>query len=229
MRHRRHRAPEHDLATTLAEQRRALAALAVLRSDRAPRALRLRIQLLSGRRAASHRRTIIPAAAAFATAALAAAFLALPAARPTLSVADAAALAVRPTVARVHEPPDGTVTLPHLTAAGLSFPYWGDRFGWRAVGFRRDNLDRRTLTTVIYVRAHQSVAYTIVSGPALTTPTAARSTLEGGTRLVALDRAGRHVVTWLRRGHTCVLSGAGVDEAELLALGSWRGGGAISY
>jgi hypothetical protein len=206
-------------------------AMASLEEDRAPAPLRVRVALIRvmGRRR-QHRR---------GAPALAAAALALVLAIPlvlvgggvggAVSVAEAVALGARPPVAAVHEPPDGRVTLPRVSAAGLSFPYWEDRFGWRAIGFRRDRLDGRTLTTVVYVQAHHRLAYTIVSGPALATPAAARSTLEDGTRLTALDEAGRRVVTWLRRGHTCVLSGAGVSQAELLALGAWRGGGAIPY
>jgi hypothetical protein len=116
-----------------------------------------------------------------------------------------------------------------VTGAGLSFPYWEDRFGWTAVGFRRDRLDGRTLSTVLYVRGARRLTYTIVSGPALRGVTGARATVRAGTRLETIPLGGRMVVTWLRRGHTCMLSGAGVSAAELVALGSWRGGGAIPY
>jgi hypothetical protein len=50
-----------------------------------------------------------------------------------------------------------------------------------------------------------------------------------GTRLASVSLAGRNVVTWERRGHTCVLSGWDVPRSELVALGAWRGHGAIPY
>ncbi len=149
---------------------------------------------------------------------------------PVPSVAQAVALSIRPPLARVHEPPDGRVTLPRVAAAGLAYPYWEDRFGWKAVGFRRDTLDGRTLSTVFYARGGRLVAYTIVSGPALAVTLAgARATARAGTRVETEALRGRTIATWLRRGHTCVLSGAGVSAAELEALGTWRGGGGLKY
>jgi hypothetical protein len=57
----------------------------------------------------------------------------------------------------------------------------------------------------------------------------ARAILQAGTQLHSASLGDRQVVTWLRRGHTCVLSGTGVPAGELTALGSWRGGGVIPY
>jgi hypothetical protein len=37
------------------------------------------------------------------------------------------------------------------------------------------------------------------------------------------------VVTWMRRGQTCVLSGTATSQATLLHLAAWRGGGGIPY
>ena len=48
-----------------------------------------------------------------------------------------------------------------------------------------------------------------------------------GTRLQLFSVGGRTAVTWLRRGHTCVLSGAGVPGRVLLRLAAWRGDGTI--
>jgi hypothetical protein len=169
------------------------------------------------------------AAAVLAAAAIATplALLATSAAAPSL--ADALAPARRPAAARVQPPPDGRVILPQVTGAGLAFPYWGDRFGWQATGIRWDRVHGRTLTTVLYVRGERSIAYTIVSGPPLSAPAAARIAIRGGTRLTSLSLAGRNVVTWMRRGHTCVLSGWNVPTNQLVALGAWRAHGAIPY
>jgi hypothetical protein len=43
----------------------------------------------------------------------------------------------------------------------------------------------------------------------------------------ALALRGRHAVTWLRRGHTCVLSGVRTADAALQRLAAWRDGGDI--
>jgi hypothetical protein len=40
---------------------------------------------------------------------------------------------------------------------------------------------------------------------------------------------GRQVVTWLRGGLTCVLSGADVDRPTLLELAAWKGQGAVRF
>jgi hypothetical protein len=103
--------------------------------------------------------------------------------------------------------------------SGLPFPYWEDRFDWRAAGARTDHLAGRVATTVFYRRGAQRVAYTIVSGQPLAAPASH----------AALSIAGRQVVTWLRRGNTCVLSGRGVPVAELVRLAAWRGHGRIPY
>jgi hypothetical protein len=117
-----------------------------------------------------------------------------------------------------------------VSGAGLTVPYWEDRFGWKAMGLRRDRLDGRTLTTVFYVRGGHRLAYTIVSGPALPAGLAgAHAAVRAGTRLETISRAGRTVVTWRRSGRTCVLSGAGVSAAELVALGSWRPARSLLY
>ena len=116
-----------------------------------------------------------------------------------------------------------------MSAAGVTFPYWEDRFGWQAVSVRTDRLDGRSLTTVTYVRGRQWIAYTIASGSSLPVGTRARPIVRGGTVLRSLSVRERRVVTWLRVGHTCVLSGSGVSTDALLQLGSWRDGGAIPY
>jgi hypothetical protein len=36
-------------------------------------------------------------------------------------------------------------------------------------------------------------------------------------------------VTWVRSGHTCVLTGQGATLPTLLSLASWRHGGEVPY
>jgi hypothetical protein len=54
--------------------------------------------------------------------------------------------------------------------------------------------------------------------------------VRAGTGVVVYPmRSGTQVLTWLRRGHTCVLSGRGVRLDALLKLAVWRGRGRIPY
>ncbi|MGH2856772.1 MAG: hypothetical protein ACRDMJ_04730 [Solirubrobacteraceae bacterium] len=147
----------------------------------------------------------------------------------TPTVADAAVLASRPALAPVPPHHDDSVTLSAPRAARLPYPYWEDHFGFAAVGVRRDKLDARLATTVFYKHANQQIAYTIISGPPLATGSTAQTATRAGTRLRTFTSHGRTVVTWLRRGHTCVLSATRTSLTTLLALASWRGGGGIPY
>jgi hypothetical protein len=45
--------------------------------------------------------------------------------------------------------------------------------------------------------------------------------MRDGTPYRLLTVNGRAVVSWLRQGHLCVVSGHGVDGATLLRLASW--------
>jgi hypothetical protein len=107
-------------------------------------------------------------------------------------------------------------------AAGLPFPNWAGRFGFSAVGMREDRLDGRLATTVFYSRAGQRVAYTIVSGSPLAVGAHTRLSTWNGTVLRSFPAGGRAVVTWLRSGHTCVLSGDWRLESDLLRLAVWN-------
>jgi hypothetical protein len=109
-----------------------------------------------------------------------------------------------------------------MTVNGVAFPYWEDRFGWRAVGARTDRVAGREVTTVFYGNHRgQTIGYAIVSGanpPRISDGMAAR---RGGVRYWLTSVNGAPVVTWLRDGHLCVVSGRGVSGATLLRLASW--------
>jgi anti-sigma factor RsiW len=208
-----------ELQHRLRDQRRAVAAARwAAQRERAPLAVRVRHRALRSRRRSRRPaflrrprlRLGLGLGLAGPVAAVALAVTLIGGAEPGLTVAQAAALATRPALAAVPEPADRSTTLPGLRAAGLPFPYWEDRFGWRATGTRTDRIGGRLLTTVFYRRGAQGIAYTIVSG----TPLAASP---GAT--------GPNTVTWLRYGHTCVLSGRGVAVDELIKL---VGGGETS-
>ena len=104
---------------------------------------------------------------------------------------------------------------------GVPFPYWGERFGWHSTGARADRIGGRAVTTVFYANSDdQRVGYAIFAGaprPKIGGVVAWRS----GVSYRLLDEHGVAVVTWLRDGHLCVVSGRGVSSATLLRLASW--------
>lgn len=218
-------AGSHELRAQLNDQRRAVAAVRELATERAPLALRLR------RRALARRSRALGLELAGGLAALVLVLGAIGGGgHGGLTVADAATIALRPATAPVSTPPDNHVTLPRLEAAGLPFPYWEDRFGWVATGVRSDDVRGRRLTTVFYRSHGRQIAYTIVPGAALPAVTGARLTdVRGVVVDTFTDGGGRRVVTWERRGHTCVLSGTGVPLSAMTALVAWRGHGALPY
>ena len=221
-------ASSSELQAKLAEQRVAVAATrAIVERERAPLALRLRGRALA--QPPRRRRPVLGAGLVGAAGALVWLLVALGGSQATLTVAQAAALATRPAVVAVAEPPDGAVTIPHLRTAGLPFPYWEDHFAWRAAGARTDRVRGRVLTTVFYRRRGRQVAYTIVSGAALPAVPGAHMIVRGGTVVMSSTSGGERIVTWLRRGHTCVLSTRGVSLTALLKLAVWRGRGRIPF
>jgi hypothetical protein len=194
-------------------------------SERAPAALRARIEAARPTKRAQTRRRIAFAgglAAALAVIALAV-VLALPSGAPGgPSVSDAAALAALGPAqsAPVPDPSNPAVRL-RQSVGDVYFPNWTNSFHLHAVGTRTDELDGRTAVTVYYDWKGQRVAYTIVGSPALTQP-AAHPTWLDGTELRTLTKDGRLVVTWRRGNVTCVLSGSGVTVAELQKLAAWK-------
>ncbi|MGO9487965.1 MAG: hypothetical protein ACLQBB_02915 [Solirubrobacteraceae bacterium] len=109
-----------------------------------------------------------------------------------------------------------------VAVEGVAFPYWGEHFRWSASGARVDRLDGRTITTVFYQDERgRRIGYAIVGGtppPAISAGTAWR---HDGTVFHVATVNGAHVVTWLRDGHLCIVSGRGTSAATLLALASW--------
>lgn len=145
------------------------------------------------------------------------------------TVADAAVLGTRAPLVAAPARPGDRVLLPRLRAAGLPYPYWEDRFGFKTVGLRSDRIAGRMATTVFYGRAGRQVAYTIVSGARLPAGASTHSLTRNGVMLGSFTAHGRLIVTWLRRGHTCVLTATDTPLPLLLRLASWRGSGEIPY
>jgi hypothetical protein len=226
-----------EMQAILAAQRRALSAIDDAGSERAPVSLRARLELLrepqERRRRTSQWATLprlVPAGGlAAAAVAAVAVVLTLGGSVQGPTVAQAAVLATRAPLTGAPPQNGHSPTLKGVKAAGLPFPYWEDWFGLRAVGVRHDNFDGRQATTVFYRRGNARLAYTIVSGSPLAAGAATTRTKEYGVAVRALTAHGMKVATWLRRGHTCVLSGSNVPSSILVQLASWRGGGKLPY
>ena len=128
----------------------------------------------------------------------------------------------RPTAAA---PSESAHNSGQLAAAvqGVAFPYWEERFGWRATGTRDDRVNGRAVTTVFYAdRLGRQIGYAIVAGTPAPKQDRGAIAWRNGTPFRVLQLHGATVVSWLRDGHLCVLAGRGVDGATLLALASWQ-------
>lgn len=219
-----------DLRQALERQRAGMAAVRDLELEPSP-ALRTRIeaQRSSLRRPRVRRGWAVAgglAGAAAAVAVVAAVVLQSGTGAPTIT--EASRLSTYPPTAQVAVDSSS----PKLLAAeveGVPFPRWSKEFGWRQAGTRADRLGDRDARTVYYEHAGRRVAYTIVSGPGIHAPPAARPTTANGVKLHTLADGGRRVVTWWRNGRTCVLSSADVGDRELVKLATWKGDGAVSF
>ena len=211
-----------ELTAALERQRRALDAVHAAAVP-APASLRARLE---ARPSPKRRRPLVPAlglAGALAAVALLL-VLVLPGGGPEApSVAQAAMLAARGPSAGPPPRHDHAAYLDR-GVGGILFPRWQEHFGWRADGVRSDRLAGRDTTTVYYGYEGRRVGYTIVAGAALPEPADWRAETHSGTALRATRLGSRTVVTWRRKGHTCILSGRGLSAQMLFALAAWRAG-----
>jgi hypothetical protein len=141
----------------------------------------------------------------------------------TLSMRQAATPTLR--AATMSAPPESDANQAKLAAAvdGVKFPYWDQRFGWRSTGMREDRIDGRTVTTVFYSDSHgRRIGYAIVAGTPAPRVGGGVALWHGGVTYRTLSEHGVAVVTWLRDGHLCIVSGRGVSSATLLRLASWN-------
>jgi hypothetical protein len=130
------------------------------------------------------------------------------------TVEDAAAFSGRPPSAAA---PAVAGEQLRLGQDGIAFPAWTEE-GWRATGSHRGEIGGRAATTVYYVKDGREVAYTIVGGEALDLPRRGVDLDAAGTPVRLFDLEGRTVAAWRKDGHTCVLSGDGIDGERLAAL-----------
>jgi hypothetical protein len=141
---------------------------------------------------------------------------------PTVSFSQAAASTLR--AATLPAPPESPADHAQLAVAvdGVPFPCWEDRFGWRSTGSRTDRVDGRSITTVFYGDSSgRRIGYAILAGTPAPRVGGGVIAWRGGVSYRLLNENGAAVVTWLRDGHLCVVSGRGVSSATLLGLASW--------
>ncbi len=141
---------------------------------------------------------------------------------PTVSFSQAAASTLR--AATLPAPPESQVHHAQLAVAvnGVPFPYWSERFGWRSTGSRTDRVDGRSITTVFYANSNgRRIGYAILAGTPVPPVGGGVIAWRGGVSYRLLSENSAAVVTWLRDGHLCVVSGRGVSSATLLRLASW--------
>lgn len=215
-----------ELSARFARERRVVELLHEARArDRAPAALRARLEQQRPRtRTRARRRLAYGGAFAGALAAVVLALaLILPAGTPGApSLSEAAALAIRGPAAPAPLPDPAAPSVKLAKPIqDLYFPNWAPRFGSRAVGRRTDQVHGRQAVTVYYEWHGERLAYTIVASPPLAAPSAHTRSLNSA-ELRTLTLGGRLVVTWRRAGHTCVLSATGVTAGELQRLAAWK-------
>lgn len=146
-----------------------------------------------------------------------------------LSLREASALTLRP--ATTSAPLESISNRAQLRASvdGVSFPYWGERFGWRSTGARTDRVGGRAVTTVFYSDSGgRRIGYAIVAGTPAPRSSGGVVAWREKTPYRLLTENGTAVVTWLRNGHLCVVSGRDVSPATLLRLASWSDGGSVA-
>jgi anti-sigma factor RsiW len=219
-----------ELAAALAQQRQAVSILrqAVAETE-APLALRERLERDRQRLAAPRRRRRIfglATAGSLAAVAVLAVMVGLSGGPGAPSVAEAAELGAKPPTAPVAA---ASPQLLNVEESGVAFPNWEAKFGWKAVGKRVDDLGDRTATTVYYRKGSNSIAYTIVSGKALHDPGNFAQVTLNGVGLKTFSTGNPKDVTWLRDGHSCVMTGKGVTTAKMLELASWKGQGKVEF
>jgi anti-sigma factor RsiW len=213
-----------ELAELVARQRRALGAVRPMAEEPVPSSLRERVgELRPTAPGSSAGRGLVPRLALSAGAAVVVAVVAVVitlggggATAPT--VADAAQLATKPATGPPPGRAPGNAGALAASVDGVDFPDLRRPDGWTPAGVRRGTLDGRDVLVVFYAKESRRLAYAVVAGDALGGGTASyASSRYRGVDFRTFTVDGRPAVTWLRNGHTCVLTGD-ASRSELLAL-----------
>lgn len=102
--------------------------------------------------------------------------------------------------------------------AGVTYPNWSVKFGWFALGRRGDELGGRKTTTTFYRHTHHRIGYTVISGKTIAPPADAEVVTVKGLRLHRFRLGEQDAVSFVRNGHTCVLSGKVHHASTLVKL-----------
>jgi anti-sigma factor RsiW len=214
-----------ELEGLVRRQRRSLAATRELEGEATPATLYAAMEAGAAGAARPRRRRLtlaVSAAAVLAVFLVVAVMLGQGAAPDGPTVADAAQLATQPATEAAPSPVPGTGRL-DVAVGSLAFPDLEERYGWCAVGARRDDIAGRETAVVYYARGGEQVAYAIVDSPVLARPTGAAATVSDGVEYLSLVEAGYPAVTWRRDGRTCLLVGD-LPPERLLTLARWSNG-----
>jgi hypothetical protein len=220
-----------ELRAALERQHAGIAALRSL-DIQAPPGLRSRVEseaAAPSRRIRRRRFAIGGALAGAAAAAALFAVLVLPSGTGGPTVVEAADLSGLPATQPSVPVDRANPKLLDAEVDGVPFPNLHAEFVWDQEGKRSDELDGRHTVTVFYERDGQRVGYTIVSGDPIDPPADSRASTQNGVELHTAARDGQSIVTWLRGGRTCVISGKGVSAKDLREVAAWKGDGAVPF
>lgn len=106
----------------------------------------------------------------------------------------------------------------------LEFPDWQQKFGWKAVGRRDDDLSGRSVTTLFYRNPDGArLGYAVVAGKPLGDEPVGRRIIHKGKTYHVARGAQRTIITWTQQGHTCVIvAPSAVPQSRLVGLAASR-------
>jgi hypothetical protein len=106
----------------------------------------------------------------------------------------------------------------------IDFPDWQEKFGWRAVGRREDEVSGRAVTTVSYRNPDGAgMGYAIVHGEPLDEHPSGEKVMRDGNAYHVSSGGPETVVTWTQQGHTCVIvASSKVPQSRLVDLAASR-------
>jgi hypothetical protein len=223
-------APLSDEELALARKGEALISAAVA-DTRAPQSLRESIERDRERAQAApttfwRRHSRILAATATAAAVLAGIVVAIQpggeTSEPSLAAVQAAAGSEPAEPAPAPSGGDPPVLAARVGA--IPFPDWQDKFGWKAVGSREDEISGRAVKTVFYRNPDGArLGYSIVAGEPLGERPPGHPVNRSGDTYHVAHRGEHTLVTWTQQGHTCTfVASSTVSEARLVDLAASR-------
>jgi len=230
-------AADPSLAALVEEQRRVRSTVMTAAGEvDAPSSLRHRLEDQRRRLGPQHRRRRLMLGGGLAGA-LAVGVIAIVIATPSgvpggPSLAAAAQAAQRPPTQPAPLQDPTNPSLLKRAVDGVPFPDWQAKFKWRAVGSRVDRINGRDIVTVTYENpTGLRVRYSIVPGSRIDLPTQASPTGYEGITFRTMTLNGTRIITWLRHGHTCVLTTRTfrVPLPKLFELAGWKDKGGVPF